>query len=394
MILGRHPEAWQGGRARNVAFGVSEACQLRCRYCYVVGKSPRRMPFEIARRTIEYLLGHRAVFAERAVTWEFGIGEPLLEIELIDQISDHLKRRLFELQHPWFDHYRFNLSTNGLLYDDARVQRYIEKNRAHLSVGFSLDGTREKHDRQRVYPDGRGSYDDVVRNVPLWLEQFPEAHTKATLGSGDLPYVKESVLHLWSLGIKTVMMNVVFEEVWQEGDDELFEDQLRQLADHILEHDLYTRYNCTLFSDDIGHPLDPLRDNGNWCGAGQMLVVDAHGDFYPCHHFLRPSLVKRPPLVIGNCFTGLDFNRLRPFVALNRVVQSPPECVECEVASGCAYCKGLDYDESDTGTLYQRATYICKLHKAQVRANQYYREQFRARLGTEPTTRPEDALCP
>ena len=34
-----------------------------------------------------------------------------------------------------------------------------------------------------------------VRNIPLWLEQFPDAGTKVTISSADIPYIKESVLH-------------------------------------------------------------------------------------------------------------------------------------------------------------------------------------------------------
>lgn len=336
------------------------------------------MPLEIAQRTVDYILGNRPIFPEPSVIWEFGVAEPFIEIDLIDEITDYIKRRMFELQHPWFDSYRFGISTNGLLYDDVRVQRYIEKNRNHLSLGISVDGTREKHDRQRIFPDGRGSYDDIIKNVLLWVKQFPEAHTKSTIGRDDLHNVKDSVLHLWSLGIKTVFMNVVFEDVWQDGDDEIFEDQIKQLVDHVMTGKLYLKYNCTLLSNSIGHPLDPVRDNENWCGAGKMIAVDANGDFYPCYHFQQATLAKRPPRAIGNCFTGLEFNRVRPFIALNRVVQSPRECVECEVASGCAYCKAVDYDESATGTIYHRALYICKMHKARVRANQYYRGRLLA----------------
>jgi uncharacterized protein len=334
------------------------------------------MPLGIAQRTVDYVLGNRPVFPESSVIWDFGVAEPFLEIDLIEEITEYIKRRMFELQHPWFDSYRFSFTTNGLLYNDVRVQRFIEKNGPHLSMGISVDGTREKHNLQRVYPDGRGSYDDVIKNVPLWLKQFPGTHTKSTISRDDLPYVKDSVLHLWSLGIKTVFMNVVFENVWQDGDDEIFEDQLKQLVDHVIAGKLYLKYNCTLFSNFIGYPLDPVRDNGNWCGTGKMLAVDANGDFYPCYHFQRSTLAKQSPRVIGNCFTGLDFNRVRPFFALNRVVQSPRECVECEVASGCAYCKAVDHDESATGTIYHRALHICRMHKARVRANQYYRERL------------------
>jgi hypothetical protein len=65
------------------------------------------------------------------------------------------------------------------------------------------------------------------------------------------------------------------------------------------------------------------------------------------------------------------------------VMQSPEECLACDVASGCAYCKAVDYDESDGGTIYQRATYICAMHKARVRANRYYWEQFHKRVQGE-----------
>ena len=93
----------------------------------------------------------------------------------------------------------FSFSTNGLLYGTKKVQDYIKKNKRHISIGISVDGNKIKHDMQRVYPDGRGSYDDVMKNVPLWLSQFPNHGTKATFSHGDLPYLKDSIIHLWNI---------------------------------------------------------------------------------------------------------------------------------------------------------------------------------------------------
>ena len=369
--------SWREGAARNVTFLVTADCQLRCRYCYVVGKhGGARMPLEIARRSIDFILADRRLSSAPAIIWDFVGGEPLLEIELIDQICDYAKLRMYALGHPWFDAYRFSLATNGLLYDDPRVQRFIEKNKTHLSIGISLDGGREKHDAQRIYPDGRGSYDDVVRNIPLWLAQFPGASTKVTIAHDDLPYLAQSILHLWQLGIEHINANVVFEDVWQPGDDELFEAQMRVLADAMLSHDIPAHYSCSLFNRTIGHRLDPLRDNQNWCGAGKMLAVDAEGNFYPCNRFVAASLQHHKPIIVGNCDTGIDENRLRPFLALTRTAQSPPECLECAVASGCAWCQGENYDSAESATIYQRRTAICGMHKARVRANSYFWEHI------------------
>jgi len=370
---------WQEGRAKTVTFIVTEDCQLACKYCYLVGKNKaHKMDFEVARATIDYLLRERTVFNNRSVIFDFIGGEPLLEIDLIDRICDYAKLRMFELDHPWFNSYRLSFSTNGLLYGKDKVQRFIAKNRNHISIGISIDGTRRKHDSQRVFPNGRGSYDKVVRAIPLWLSQFPTAQTKATVSHDDLPYIKESVAHLFSLGIRNVAINTVFEDVWQDGDDDLLEEQLRKLADYMIDNELTRDHVCTFFAKDIGHPMDPNNDN-NWCGAGKMLSVDGDGNFYPCNRFTGFSLQGKPARIIGNCYRGIDSNKLRPFLALTRVTQSSAECMACDVATGCAWCTGHNYDASKEGTIFERATFICKMHKARVRANDYYWQKLEKR---------------
>lgn len=365
---------WQSGMAKNITFIVTKDCQLACKYCYLVGKNTHeRMPWEVAKKAIDYILDHEGDFREESVVWDFIGGEPFIEIDLIDKICDYIKVEMYRRGHHWFDSYRFSFSTNGINYADDKVQRFIAKNLTHLSIGITIDGTEMKHDLNRVYKQtGRGSYRDVVRNIPLWLSQFPGAGTKVTISSADISYIKESVLHLYSLGIHEVNINCVFEDVWADGDDLKFEKQLTQLADAIIDGGYYRDYACSFFSEMIGKPLDPVNDNNNWCGAGRMLAVDAAGLFYPCTRFAKYSLRDKPALIIGNVTDGIDSDRLRPFLTLDRCTQSPAECIDCEVASGCAWCQGENYDAASTPTIWQRSTAICRMHKARVRANNYY----------------------
>ena len=347
---------WEEGRAKNITFIVTEDCQLLCKYCYLVGKNNvHKMDFETAKKSIDYLLQDRNYFSENSVILDFIGGEPFIEIDLIDKICDYYKLKAYEMDHPSFNSYRFSFSTNGLMYNDPKVQKFIEKNHSHLSIQITIDGTKEKHNMQRVYPNGKGSYDNVVKNIPLWLSQFPNAATKVTISRDDIPFIKDSVLHLWQLGIKEVNINVVFEDVWQEGDDDLFEEQLILLADEIIAHDYYEKYTCSFFSKIIGLPYK-----------------DASGNFFPCNRFVNYSLQNREELIIGNPEVGINQNRLRPFLTLDMFSQSKPECVTCEVATGCAWCQGANYDFADSDTIFQRATYLCKMHKARVRANNYF----------------------
>lgn len=378
---------WQSGVAKNITFIVTKDCQLACKYCYLVGKNEKeRMNWEVAKAAIDYILDNEQDFREESVIWDFIGGEPFLEIELIDKICDYIKLEMYRRNHHWFNSYRFSFSTNGINYHTDKVQDFIKKNREHLSIGITIDGTEKKHDLNRIWKgDGpeQGSYKDVVKNIPLWLEQFPNAGTKVTISSADIPYIKESVLHLFDLGIHEVNINCVFEGVWNEGDDALFEDQLMQLADAIIDNNLYKENACSFFAEHMGKPMDCVLDNGNWCGAGRMLSIDAAGNFYPCTRFAQYSLRDKKAWIIGNIHDGIDKNKLRPFLILDRCTQSSQECIDCEVASGCAWCQGENYDAAETPTVYQRSIAICKMHKARVRANNYYWNKLFRKLELE-----------
>lgn len=389
-MIKEQQQQWQNGVAKNITFIVTKDCQLACKYCYLVGKNENeRMEWSIAKSAIDYILSQEDNFSEGSVVWDFIGGEPFLEIDLIDKICDYIKLELYRLNHHWFNSYRFSFSTNGINYDNPKVQNFIKKNTSHLSIGITIDGTKQKHDLNRIWkktnndePD-KGSYDSVVRNIPLWLSQFPNGATKVTISSDDIPYIKESVLHLFSIGIHEVNINCVFEDVWKDGDDIIFEEQLIELADAIIDQCLYEKNNCSLFLENIGKPLNPTLDNHNWCGAGKMLAIDAEGNFYPCTRFAGYSLREKKPVIIGNVSDGINANLLRPFLSLDRTTQSTQECIDCEVASGCAWCQGENYDAAGTPTIYQRSTAICKMHKARVRANNYYWNKLYSKLEAE-----------
>ena len=247
--MGEMPPTWPlNGTSLTFTMCVTEDCNLRCKYCYETGKnSNHKMSKDVAKRAVDFLLSDRTKFNEEAIIWEFIGGEPLLEIDLIDEICDYIKQQMFMLDHPWFNNYRFAIATNGILYATQKVQNFINKNHQHISIGISVDGTKIKHDSQRVKIDGSGSYDDVVKNVPLWLEQFPNSLTKATFAHSDLSYLKDSIVSLWGLGINSVAANVVFEDVWKDGDDIIFENQLKELGDYILDNQLWKDYSVRFF---------------------------------------------------------------------------------------------------------------------------------------------------
>jgi uncharacterized protein len=139
------------------------------------------------------------------------------------------------------------------------------------------------------------------------------------IGRKDLPYLKESVVHLLDLGIKHLSVRTVFEDVWKDGDDVIYESQLIALVDYLIDNDLHDRHNLYLFDDGIGNPLNKY-DRHNWCDS-IMLAVDASGIFYPCLRFAKFSLRNREALSVGSVFDGVNINKLRPFYSVDRCTQ-------------------------------------------------------------------------
>ena len=100
MIEGQIKASWRHGLSKNITFIVTKDCQLACKYCYLVGKNANeRMPFEIAKQAIDYILSCEEEMQEESVVWDFIGGEPFLEIDLIDKICDYIKTRMFEMKH-------------------------------------------------------------------------------------------------------------------------------------------------------------------------------------------------------------------------------------------------------------------------------------------------------
>ncbi len=373
-LMGKQIEGWHSQDAKEITFVVTQECNLSCKYCYMVGKNnTHKMTFETAKKAVDFFIDNKTeLFDKPYIILDFIGGEPLLEIDLIDKIVDYFKIQSYKKGLDWFGRYKISMSTNGLLYSSKKVQRFIAKNSQNISIGISIDGNKEKHNLQRVYSDGSGSYYDVEKNVKLWLEQYPNASTKVTIGHEDLPYLADSIIHLWKMGIKEVPANVVFEDAWQQGDSELFEKQLIILADYIIEHRLWKAYNTTLFSDRIGFKQSDDVWDRNFCGTGKSFTVDSEGKIYPCVRYLGYSLQNKESIEFGNIYDGIIKDRIRPFKIMTARLQSSDRCLECPISSECAYCQAFNYDSSKMDTNFDRATYICEMHKARVRANNYY----------------------
>lgn len=386
-----------GIRSKNITFVVTEACNLNCTYCYEKHKTNRRMTKEVAKQAVDFILneelvnGYYDVKECPSVILDFIGGEPLLEIELIDYIIEYFKFKSFELNHPWATNYVINITTNGVLFNDEKVQKFIQKNKDRISIGITIDGNKELHDKCRVFYDGRGSYDIVEQSIKTWLKNESKPQTKITLCPENVSYLNDALKNVWDLGVIGAFTNCVYEEGWTINDAKILYNEMIKLADYLLENDNYSKYYCSLYDDSIGAKNINTK---NWCGGnGEMLAIAPDGKCFPCIRFMKYSLtnpnVKEQP--IGDIWNGLDSKKKNPWLiqlcnidmATQCQHKDNKKCLTCPISTGCSLCTGYNYDKF--GDPNHKATFICDTHKARVLANVYYWNKLYKKLNIDKT---------
>lgn len=372
---------------RTVTFQVTDKCNLACTYCYQINKSVRRMKFEDAKLFIDKLLSGEDGFSEYVsvknspgIVIEFIGGEPFLEVDLIDQIVDYFRLRTIELNHPWADKFCISICSNGVLYTDPKVQKFLQKNKDCISFSVTLDGNKELHDACRVFPDGRGSYDLAEYATQDWMNRGYYMGSKITISPDNLPYIYDALMHIVGLGYTEVNANCVYEAEWTDEQAGQLYHLMKKFADFMLSDNKYKLLDCSLYQSTLGHPKEET-DLQNWCGGtGSMLSMDPDGWLFPCIRYMESSLgASRAPMRIGNVHTGLatcqkDKDCVACLNTIDRRTQSTDKCFYCPIAEGCSWCSAWNYQKY--GTADHRDTNICKTHRGRVLANVYYWNQY------------------
>ena len=369
---------------KTVTFQVTDDCNLKCTYCYQINKGKRKMSLETAKQFIDMLIqesydpeSYVSIETTPTVVVEFIGGEPLLEIDLIDEITKYFRARLIQENHPWTSTILFSMISNGVLYFEPKVQDYIRRNNRRLSFGISLDGCKPLHDMCRVFPDGTGSYDLAEAGCIHYKQNYnSEMLTKMTIAPENITWTFEAFKNLISLGYPVIHANCVYEKGWNVNHAIVLYDQLKQIADYILDNDLENDVICTIL-DEFSCIPEAEKDNKNYCGStGCMLTCDPDGIVAPCIRFLKSSLGEEiGDFALGDVDHGLGKTECHKcnictLDSISRRSQSTDECFYCPISLGCGWCTAYNYQE--TGSADIRCTYICWMHRARSLANVYY----------------------
>ncbi|MAT42441.1 MAG: hypothetical protein CL609_08880 [Anaerolineaceae bacterium] len=340
-------------RRRSVMLTVTEACNLRCKYCYEAFKPQRNMSFQIAQETINRFMKMDDGFD--FVEFDFFGGEPLLNFKLIRDLVDwfHTQR--------WNKRHVFYIGTNGTILTDE-IKNWLVKYRGCVFVGVSLDGNKEAHDINRS-----NSYDKLQENLPFFLKYWGDQPMKMTIGAETIHLVADSIIAMEESKY-FFSTNIVFEDIW--GDEmekkrllNIYAQQLAQLINYYCEHPnlfpvsiLDRKPEHIAFATQnpnfkIGYDTNCVR----YCGAGhEMIMIDVDGNEFPCHRF-------------STWVTGKLAPEIGELKANQQKAWKPDKCASCFLVNMCPTCAGFNWQSNnDSGV---RSTFHCESYKLEVAAS-------------------------
>ncbi|MCI8293851.1 MAG: thioether cross-link-forming SCIFF peptide maturase [Hespellia sp.] len=340
---------------------IAHDCNLACKYCFAEeGEYHGRralMSLEVGKKALDFLIEHSG--NRRNLEVDFFGGEPLMNWQVVKDLVVYGR----ELEKQYDKHFRFTVTTNGVLLNDE-IQEFI--NQEMDNVVLSLDGRKEVNDRMRPFRNGAGSYDLIVPKFQKLAESRNQEkyYIRGTFTRNNLDFSKD-ILHFADLGFTQISIEPVVGEdtdpyAIQEADLPQIFAEYDKLAKIMVERKRAGQgFQFFHFMIDLeGGPCVAKRLSG--CGSGtEYLAVTPWGDLYPCHQFVGDEKFR-----MGTVEEGI----LRPEIAedfRSCSVYSKEECRHCFARFYCSGgCMANAYKFK--GSLHETYPVGCEMERKRV----------------------------
>ena len=232
-----------GSICRSITFQITNACNLRCSYCYEHHKSTEKMTLETGKKIVDYILNlyedGTSDFVNRdtkALILDFIGGEPLLEAELIEHICDYWFSECYRREIPLGPFTRISFATNGRLWFSPAAQHLLEKYHDLMSVTVSIDGVQELHDRYRIDEDGNGSFSTAWAAFQDGKRKYGWLNSKMTFVPGSIQYIASSMKMMLDAGCRHIAGNCAYEPMYTDEDGKALYKQLKEVSQYVIKN--------------------------------------------------------------------------------------------------------------------------------------------------------------
>lgn len=354
---------------------LTQQCNFRCKYCiYSEDKnlkqrahSSKRMTWDLVKQSIDFFWEH-SVDSPRVNIGFYG-GEPLIEFEMIQKAVEYAESRFNGKP------ITFTTTINGSLLTDKIVEYFIDHD---VSTMISLDGPKEIHDKNRVFIDGRGTFDTVISNIRSVYEKYPEYAEKIQISMVMDPVNDFDCINSITVGCNDIKLTNIDAAIVESSDEPVkFSDEYLQHSEYhyflaLLSHfgrlsaNKVSPISCKRVADALGdirrmmeqaNMIESIAPGGQ-CIPGQMrLFVNAEGELFPCERVNETNVMK-----IGTIGGGFDYKKAGEILNIGSITAE--ECRNCWAIRHCTICVKM----ADDGNILSPNTKIgnCPMSKNNV----------------------------
>ncbi len=341
---------------------VSGQCNLHCKYCFYVDEMRKRETASfgtMSLKTMDCILRKAFAYADGPISLIFQGGEPTLA-------GLDFFRRTVALSEQYNTRHlpvNFSLQTNGITLNEEWADFFSAH---HFLIGLSLDGYQSIHDHNRVFADGSGSFEAVMKSAAL-LRQFSVEFniltvvTRQAAGKGTRIYrfFREQG---FSYQQYIPCLDPLGEVCGQQGYSltaQKYEEFLKSLFDQWYQDvsrgdPVYDRY----FENLVGMLLrQPPESCGMLGRCTEQTVIEADGSVYPCDFYVLDRY--RLGNLCTDSFEDIQTRRQE----LGFIEASLPVHPDCTGCKWFPLCRGgcRRHREQPDGTLSKN--YFCSAYK-------------------------------
>ncbi|MDE7165018.1 MAG: radical SAM protein [Clostridiales bacterium] len=317
-------------RTVTMCIHISPVCNLNCKYCFKK-QSEGDLTIADVQRFIDCVL-QVYPHADRYIVDMSGAGEPLLRKDLLFKIARYCKT----LSDKHLREFLPTIVTNGTLLTEQVVNELQSEG---VLFGVSLDGTRDAHNKNRVFQNGDGSYDIIEKNI-RGIKHKDFVGAALTYSGADL---LQSFLSAFKL-LPTVSMKPVRYTDGNELDADAICASYDELVEFVLNKLLNadTSYTYALLNGDdyFGKFLRRVTLNVNVlgrCDAGiGRFALAGDKKIYCC-----PAAAHIDGGIVGDLENGINQSKIR--LMWSKLYNTM--CGGCEASGACGgECKIVSYN--------------------------------------------------
>lgn len=334
---------------------VTEDCNLRCKYCVYSGvydnqrtHSKKYMSKTVAKKAIDNYIAHlEKIKSKNAMvqpTITFYGGEPLLGFETIKYALEYSNKKYNGL-------FKYSVTVNGTLLTKEVVDTLVKYD---LLLVISLNGNKLEHDKYRIFSNGNGTHDIIMRNLSYIYMHYPDfyQHNISFSTTYDTStnliklseYFDDPNATLTNKPITISKISSEFTDWYSQFSNEenvLFLKHFEKIRSEFIAA-LKNQENLTNFQKALF--LKPLKMVLNRyigektsvipftspCIPGMKIAVDVSGNLHVCEKINS----SRP---IGNIDTWIDLDKTVELMS-SYLQTLYPRCINCPISRVCGTC--------------------------------------------------------